>query len=52
MVFGRNPEELADPKYDQFINRLIEMDKIVPILERFFLDKKKVDVAVEAQRRI
>jgi len=46
-----NPEELADPKYDQFINRLIEMKKIVPVLEGFFADKKKVDVAVEAQRR-
>jgi crotonobetainyl-CoA:carnitine CoA-transferase CaiB-like acyl-CoA transferase len=46
-----NPEELADPKYDQFINRLMEMDKIVPTLERFFADKKKTEVAVEAQRR-
>ena len=35
-----NPEELTDPHYDQFINRLIAMDKIVPVLERFFLDKK------------
>ena len=46
-----NPEEIADPKYDQFINRLMEMDKIVPVLERFFADKKKTEVAVEAQRR-
>jgi len=46
-----NPEELADPKYDQFINRLVEMNKIVPVLEGFFADKKKIDVAVEAQRR-
>ena len=46
-----NPKELADPKYDQFINRLIDLDKIVPVLEGFFADKKKTDVAVEAQRR-
>jgi crotonobetainyl-CoA:carnitine CoA-transferase CaiB-like acyl-CoA transferase len=45
------PEELMDPKYDHFINRLMEMDKIVPVLERFFLDKKKIDVAVAAQSR-
>ena len=46
-----NPEELTDPAYDQFINRLIAMDKIVPVLEGFFLDKKKTDIAREAQRR-
>jgi crotonobetainyl-CoA:carnitine CoA-transferase CaiB-like acyl-CoA transferase len=46
-----HPEELADPKYDQFINRLMEMGKIVPVLERFFAGKKKTEVAVEAQRR-
>ncbi len=45
------PEELMDPHYDQFINRLISMDKIVPIFERFFLEKNKVDIAREAQRR-
>ncbi len=46
-----DPEELRDPKYDQFINRLIELDKIVAVLEGFFADKKKTDIAVEAQRR-
>lgn len=46
-----DPEELRDPKYDQFINRLMEMDKIVAVLEGFFADKKKTDIAVEAQRR-
>jgi len=45
------PEELMDPRYDQFIARLMEMNRIVPVLERFFVDKKKVEVAVEAQRR-
>jgi crotonobetainyl-CoA:carnitine CoA-transferase CaiB-like acyl-CoA transferase len=46
-----NPEELSDPAYDQFINRLMKMDVIVPVLEDFFRDKKKIDVSVEAQRR-
>ncbi len=45
------PEELMDPKYDQFVNRLVDLPKIVSVLEQFFADKKKVDVAVEAQRR-
>ncbi|MAE96830.1 MAG: CoA transferase [Deltaproteobacteria bacterium] len=51
MEWVGHPEELADPKYDQFINRLMEMDTIVPVLEGFFADKKKTEVAVEAQRR-
>lgn len=46
-----HPEELMDPKYDQFINRLIELPKIVAVLERFFIDKKKTEIAVEAQNR-
>ncbi len=46
-----HPEELSDPKYDQFINRLIELDKVVAVLEGFFADKNKVEVAVEAQNR-
>jgi crotonobetainyl-CoA:carnitine CoA-transferase CaiB-like acyl-CoA transferase len=46
-----HPPELSDPKYDQFVNRLMEMDKIVAVLEGFFAGKKKIDVAVEAQRR-
>jgi len=46
-----HPEELDDPKYDQFINRLMELPKIVAVLERFFEDKDKVDIAREAQRR-
>jgi crotonobetainyl-CoA:carnitine CoA-transferase CaiB-like acyl-CoA transferase len=45
------PEELMDEKYNQFINRLIELPKIVAVLERFFADKDKLDVAREAQRR-
>ncbi len=46
-----NPEELQDPAFDQFIGRLVKMKVIVPVIERFFRDKKKVDVACEAQRR-
>jgi len=46
-----HPEELMDPSYTQFINRLMNMDKIVPVLEDFFRDKKKIDIASEAQRR-
>jgi crotonobetainyl-CoA:carnitine CoA-transferase CaiB-like acyl-CoA transferase len=45
------PAELDIPEYDQFIQRLINLDKIVPVLEDFFRDKKKVDVARESQAR-
>ncbi len=45
------PEKLCDPKYEQFINRLIDRDMIKSELEGFFADKKKVEVALEAQRR-
>ncbi len=44
-----NPPELADPALDQFVTRLMQLDRIVPVLETFFRDKKKVDVAREAQ---
>jgi crotonobetainyl-CoA:carnitine CoA-transferase CaiB-like acyl-CoA transferase len=46
-----NPEELADPALDEFLGRLRNMDLIVRTVEGFFRDKKKVDVAREAQRR-
>jgi crotonobetainyl-CoA:carnitine CoA-transferase CaiB-like acyl-CoA transferase len=51
MEWVGRPQELADPKYDQFVNRLIDREKIVAVLESFFVDKKKIEVAVEAQRR-
>jgi crotonobetainyl-CoA:carnitine CoA-transferase CaiB-like acyl-CoA transferase len=51
MEWVGHPDELADPKYGQFVNRLKEMNKIVAVLEKFFAGKKKIDVAVEAQRR-
>ena len=46
-----NPEELRDPALNAFIARLMKMDVIVPAIEGFFRDKKKVDVAREAQSR-
>ncbi|MEE3328722.1 MAG: CoA transferase [Myxococcota bacterium] len=46
-----HPEELMDPAYTQFINRLLNMDKNVPVLELLFGVKKKIDVACVAQRR-
>lgn len=46
-----DPEELRDPKYDQFIHRLVEAAKITPVLERFFAGKRKTEAAAEAQRR-
>src|SRR5262249_21454872 len=51
MEWVGNPKELADPKYDQFVNRLMEMGKIVAVLESFFAEGTKIDVAAEAQRR-
>ena len=46
-----NPEELMDPKYNQFVNRLMELPKIVAVIERFFAGKNKIEIAREAQRR-
>ncbi len=46
-----HPESLSDPKYEQFINRLIDLDFIKGELEGFFANKNKVDVALEAQHR-
>jgi crotonobetainyl-CoA:carnitine CoA-transferase CaiB-like acyl-CoA transferase len=46
-----HPEALQDPALDEFIARLMKMDSIVPEIEGFFRDKKKVDVAREAQVR-
>ncbi len=46
-----NPEELRDPALNAFVARLMKMDVIVPAIEGFFRDQKKVDVAREAQSR-
>src|SRR5262249_10634983 len=51
LEWAGHPKELADPKYDQFVNRLIDRDKIAAVLESFFADKRKIEVAEEAQRR-
>jgi len=45
------PEELIDPQLDVFIQRLINQARIDPVIEAFFSDQKKIDVAREAQRR-
>lgn len=46
-----HPEELSDPALDEFLQRLIRRAEIEPVIEAFFRNKKKIDVAVEAQRR-
>jgi crotonobetainyl-CoA:carnitine CoA-transferase CaiB-like acyl-CoA transferase len=45
------PDELADPKLDQFLERLVRRAEIEPVIECFFADRKKIDVAREAQQR-
>ncbi|MED5261048.1 MAG: CoA transferase [Myxococcota bacterium] len=46
-----NPAELSDPELEQFIPRLMRQAEIDPLVERFFADQNKLDVAREAQRR-
>ncbi|MCP4039089.1 MAG: CoA transferase [bacterium] len=46
-----HPEELSDPRYNEFINRLIDSAKIGKALENVFADRNKIDVALEAQQR-
>ncbi len=46
-----NPPELADPAFEQFLVRLLRRPEIDPHIARFFADKKKIDVAREAQAR-
>jgi len=46
-----HPPELADPVLESLIGRLMNMKTVDAALARFFADKKKIDVAVEAQRR-
>ena len=40
---------MLDPALHEFINRLVRLNEIVPVLEGFFRDKKKIDVARTAQ---
>jgi crotonobetainyl-CoA:carnitine CoA-transferase CaiB-like acyl-CoA transferase len=51
MTWMDHPEELADPAYEQFVHRLMHMDKVNAVIERFLADKPKIDAAKEAQRR-
>jgi len=46
-----NPEALADPALDELVPRLARMPEIQALVERFFADKRKIDVAREAQSR-
>jgi crotonobetainyl-CoA:carnitine CoA-transferase CaiB-like acyl-CoA transferase len=45
------PESLLDPALDTLLGRLVNQKKIDEALKQFFADKKKIDIAVEAQRR-
>ncbi len=45
------PPELLDPAFEQFLVRLVRRPEIDPHLARFFSDKKKIDIAREAQSR-
>jgi crotonobetainyl-CoA:carnitine CoA-transferase CaiB-like acyl-CoA transferase len=45
------PESLADPQLETLMGRVMNQKKVDDALAAFFADKKKIDVAVEAQRR-
>jgi crotonobetainyl-CoA:carnitine CoA-transferase CaiB-like acyl-CoA transferase len=45
------PSALADPMLDSLIGRLMNQKTIDAEVGAFFADKKKIDIAVEAQRR-
>jgi crotonobetainyl-CoA:carnitine CoA-transferase CaiB-like acyl-CoA transferase len=46
-----NPAELDDPQLDIFIQRIIQRDRVEPVLQGFFEQFPKVEAALEAQRR-
>ena len=46
-----HPPELADPALDSLIGRIINQKTVDLALAAFFADKKKIEIAVEAQRR-
>jgi crotonobetainyl-CoA:carnitine CoA-transferase CaiB-like acyl-CoA transferase len=46
-----NPPELQDPMLESLIGRIMNQKKVETALGAFFADKKKIDIAVEAQRR-
>ncbi len=45
------PPELDDPALESLIGRIINQKTVDLALTAFFADKKKIDIAVEAQRR-
>ncbi|MGH9884693.1 MAG: CaiB/BaiF CoA transferase family protein [bacterium] len=46
-----HPAELADPMLESLIGRIMNQKRVDAALAVFFADKKKIDIAVEAQRR-
>jgi len=46
-----HPPELADPALESLMGRLVNQKTVDTALAAFFADKKKIDIAVEAQRR-
>jgi len=46
-----NPPELDDPVLDSLIGRIMNQKRVDAALASFFADKKKIEIAVEAQRR-
>jgi len=51
MEWMEHPEELSDPALDEFIPRLVNHAKIEKVVEKFFADRKMIEVAEEAQAR-
>ena len=45
------PEELTDPKFDQFFERLMNLAMINEHIAAFFSTQKQLDVCLEGQRR-
>ncbi len=46
-----NPPELDDPALETLIGRIVNQKRVETALAAFFADKKKVEIAVEAQAR-
>jgi crotonobetainyl-CoA:carnitine CoA-transferase CaiB-like acyl-CoA transferase len=46
-----HPPDLADPVLESLIGRIVNQKRVDVALAAFFADKKKIDIAVEAQRR-
>ncbi len=45
------PKALQDPELDSFVGRIVRRGEIEPEIVAFFEDKKKIDIAREAQQR-